>query len=130
MAQQKSQKTFDLYGNLGRDPEPHSIPAKSGVSLAYDEIIDDVVERPYDLPERNFLTLTLATGGYDDKPLRWHYCIDWNGVCFHYRKGDRVKLHGHFEVRTYEQDGEEKTIRQFVVQSAQLLKTKVREEVS
>ena len=129
MAQKNQQDTFNLYGNLGGDPDSHSVPAKSGTSKVYDPILDDVVDRPYDLPERNFLTFSLATGGYDDKPLRWHYCVDWEGVCFRMRKGDNVRLNGYFQNRTYEKDGETKTVRQFVVCSAELLKAKVREEI-
>ena len=129
MTQKNQQATFSLYGNLGGDPEPHSVPAKTGTSTYYDPILDEVVEREYDLPERNFLTFSLATGGYDDKPLRWHYCVDWEGVCFRLRKGDRVKLTGHFQNRSYTKDGETKTVRQFVVGNVEPLKLKVREEV-
>jgi single-stranded DNA-binding protein len=130
MTQKNQQATLSLYGNLGGDPEPHSVPAKSGTRSFYDPIIDDVVEREYQLPERNFLTFSLATGGYGDKPLRWHYCVDWEGLAFRLRKGDRVKLTGYFEKRTYEKDGEQKTVRQFVVVNLEPLKLKVREEVA
>ncbi len=130
MTPKNQQATLSLYGNLGGDPEPHSVLAKSGTRKFYDPIIDDVVEREYQLPERNFLTFSLATGGYGDKPLRWHYCVDWEGLAFRLRKGDRVKLTGYFEKRTYEKDGEKKTVRQFVVVNLEPLKLKVREEVA
>lgn len=89
MAQKNQNDTFSLYGNLGGDPEPHSLPAKTGTRRFYDPILDDVVEREYELPERNFLTFSLATGGYGDKPVRWHYCVDWEGLAFRLRQGDR-----------------------------------------
>jgi single-stranded DNA-binding protein len=130
MTQKSSQDTFSLYGNLGGDPESHSIPAKTGTRKYYDPIIDEVVEREFDLPERNFLTFSLAAGGYGDKPTRWHYCVDWEGVAFRLRKGDRVKLTGSFQTRTYQKDGKTKTMRQFVVVNLEVLKLKVREEAA
>jgi hypothetical protein len=70
MTPKNQQATFSLYGNLGGDPESHTIPAKTGTHRYYDAIIDEMVEREFDLPERNFLTFSLATGGYGDKPIR------------------------------------------------------------
>jgi single-stranded DNA-binding protein len=130
MAQKTQNATFALYGNLGGDPEPHSLPAKTGTRRFYDPILDDMVEREYELPERNFLTFSLATGGYGDKPLRWHYCVDWEGLAFRLRKGDRAKLTGYFQDRTYENDGKAKTVRQFVVVNVEPLKLKAREELA
>jgi single-stranded DNA-binding protein len=127
MTQKTTQDTFSLYGNLGGDPETHSIPAKTGTRKYYDPIIDELVEREFDLPERNFLTFSLATGGYGDKPIRWHYCVDWEGEAFRLRKGDKVKLTGYFQTRTYQKDGETKTLRQFVVVNIEVLKLKVRD---
>jgi single-stranded DNA-binding protein len=127
MTQKTSQATFSLYGNLGGDPEPHSLPAKTGTRRYYDPIIDEMVERDFDLPERNFLTFSLATGGYGDKPIRWHYCVDWEGEAFRLRKGDRVKLTGYFQNRSYQKDGQTKTLRHFVVVGIEVLKLKVRE---
>jgi single-stranded DNA-binding protein len=127
MTQKTQQDTFSLYGNLGGDPEPHTILAKTGTRRYYDPIIDDMVEREFDLPERNFLTFSLATGGYGDKPIRWHYCVDWEGDAFRLRKGDRVKLTGYFQNRSYQKDGATKTVRQFVVVGIELLKLKARE---
>jgi single-stranded DNA-binding protein len=127
MTPKTQQDTFSLYGNLGGDPEPHTIPAKTGTRRYYDPIIDEMLEREFDLPERNFLTFSLATGGYGDKPIRWHYCVDWEGEAFRLRKGDRVKLTGYFQNRSYQKDGEEKTVRQFVVVGIEVLKLRARE---
>ncbi len=55
---------FTLYGNLGDDPKAHSIPAKTFTKMVYDEIIDDAVEKEFTYEERNFLTYSVATGGY------------------------------------------------------------------
>ncbi len=41
MTQKTQQATFSLYGNLGGDPEPHTIPAKTGTSNYYDSILDE-----------------------------------------------------------------------------------------
>ncbi|HET9208743.1 MAG TPA: hypothetical protein VFR03_00005 [Thermoanaerobaculia bacterium] len=130
MTQKNQQPTFSLYGHLGADPEPRSLSAKSGTWRYYDPIVDEMVEKDYELPERNFLTFSLATGGYGDKPLRWHYCVDWEGLGFRLKKGDKVKLTGYFENRSYQKDGETKTLRQFVVVGVELLKLKVREEIA
>ena len=129
MTQTRQQDTITLYGNLGGDPKPRTFPAKKGTRKYYDHIIDDVVEEQFDVPERNFLTYSLATGGYGDKPLRWIYCVDWEGIAFRLRKGDRVRLTGFFQDRTYEKDGELETIRQFVVIDVQPVKFKVRKEI-
>jgi hypothetical protein len=127
MTQKTSQATFSLYGNLGGDPESHSLPAKTGTRRYYDPIIDEMVESDFDLPERNFLTFSVATGGYGDKPIRWHYCVDWEGEAFRLRKGDRGKLTGYFQNRSYQKDRQTKTLRQFVVVGIEVLKLKVRE---
>ena len=88
--------------------------------------------REYDFPEKNFLTFSIAVGGYDDIPLRWIRCVDWEGEAFRFRKGDRVKLRGYFEDRTYvdKKDGETKTSRQFVVLGAELKQLKVRHQAA
>ncbi len=122
---------FTLFGNLGNDPKEHTTPARTVTQFVYDEIIDDPVEREFTFPERNFLTYSVATGGFKDKPLRWIYCFDEEGLAFRARQGDRLKLEGYFETRTYtNDDGEEKTIRQLVVESCQIVRIKVRSEVA
>jgi hypothetical protein len=55
--------------------------------------------------------------------------VDGEGVSFRLRKGDRVKVVGYFQKRSYEKDGETKIVRQFVVVSIEPVKLKVREEV-
>ena len=122
----KPQQMITLYGNLGGDPESRSIPAKTITKLFYDPIADGPVERLITLDEINFLTFSVACGGYDDKPLRWIHCVDWEGRAFRARKGDNVKLVGFFQDRTYTKDGEEKTIRQFVVEGCEIKHMKVR----
>jgi hypothetical protein len=42
--------------------------------------------------------------GYDGKPLRLTYCLNWEGCAFLARKGDGVKLVGYFEDRTSSQE--------------------------
>ena len=122
---------FTLYGNLGDDPKSHSIPAKTFTKMVYDEIIDDAVEKEFNYEERNFLTYSVATGGYEDKPLRWIYCFDSEGCAFRARKGDRLELYGYFEERSYiDKDGEVKTIRQFVVENCRIAFLKVRTQAA
>ena len=50
MASKTPKNTLSLYGNLGGDPEPHTIEAKSGTRSYYDPIIDDAVETSFDFP--------------------------------------------------------------------------------
>ena len=88
MAQNDTKKTLSLYGNLGRDPREHTSPAKSGTRRYYDAVIDDMVEEDYNYPETHFLTYSIATGGYNDRPLRWHNCVDWEGEGFRLCTGD------------------------------------------
>jgi single-stranded DNA-binding protein len=123
---------FHLYCNLGGDPEEHTSPAKRGTAKVYDPILDDAVEKEFDYPEVNFLTYSVCTGGYDDKPLRWHSCVDWEGVAFRARKGDGLRLLGQFQIRTYldKDTGEPKTIRQFVVADCTIVHWKVREQAA
>ena len=125
-------KNLTLYGNLGADPENRSIPARTGTYNHYDPIIDDVVEREYAFPETNFLTYSICTGGYNDIPERWHYCVDWEGEAFRARKGDRVKLVGQFQTRSYndKKTGEKKSVRQFVVVSCEIQRVNARSEVA
>lgn len=131
MTKKQNQQTLSLYGNLGADPKSHSLPARSGIAMVYDAILDEVVEREYQQPERNFLTFSVAVGGYGDIPTRWINCVDWEGCAFRVRKGDRVKLTGYFEDRTYtDKNGETKTGRQFVVLGASLVKLKTRHEAA
>jgi single-stranded DNA-binding protein len=121
-------KRFTLYGNLGGDPEARTIPAKQLQKDVYDEVTDGPVTKLIDLPERNFLTFSVATGGYDDVPKRWINCVDWEGCGFRARKGDKVELFGFFEDRTYTtRDGEQKTVRQYVVENCQIKFMKCRE---
>jgi len=120
-----------VFGNLGGNPEDRSIPAKVFTKKVYDAMIDDVVEKETTLPERNFLVFSVACGGYDDVPLRWINCVDWDGHAFRARKGDTVELYGFFEDRTYKnQAGETKTARQFVVENCWIRKMKIRDTVS
>jgi single-stranded DNA-binding protein len=129
MTQKSQQDTIILYGNLGGDPKERTLKAKSGTRKYYDHIIDDVVEQDFNFPEVNFLTYSLATGGYGEKPLRWIFCVDWEGIGFRLRKGDHVRLKGFFQNRTYEKDGLLKDIRQFVVTDAQPITFKVRQQI-
>ena len=126
----KPQQLITLYGNLGADPESRSFPAKTITKQVYDPITDGPVERLITLDEVNFRTFSVACGGYDDKPLRWINCVDWEGCAFRARKGDNVKLVGYFEDRTYTKDGEQKTTRQFVVEGCEIKRMKIREAVA
>ncbi len=129
MKNQTTPNLITLYGNMGGDPEPRRFESKTITKTVYDPVTDGQVERTYTVDEVNFLTFSVACGGYGDKPLRWIPCVDWEGVAFRARKGDQVKILGYFEIRTYKdkKDGnKEKTMRQFVVKNFEIRKYKIR----
>jgi single-stranded DNA-binding protein len=126
----KNVEIITLYGNLGGDPEVHEIPEQTGTRPVYDPIIDEVVEKPFTRKAREFRTFSLAVKTKEMDEPRWHRCIDWNNESRLLRKGDRVKLLGYFEVRTYEKDGETKRHRQLVVKSINLERAKLNHEAA
>lgn len=111
-----------LYGTLGADPEPRSLPARSGSLHVYDPKTDQVIERRFEIPELNFLSYSVATGGTGDQPVRWVSCFDPEGEAFRLRQGNRVEIQGYFEDRSYGKGDKRRTVRQFVVVSAALAK--------
>lgn len=124
-------KTVTLFGNLGKDPQLRQVAPKEVTMDVYDPIVDDVVERTFMTEPREFLTYSIAV---QSKEMReqgleaaWIYCVDWESLGKTYRKGDRIRVRGHFEERTYTdtKTGEDKTIKQFVVAETKLEKMKV-----
>lgn len=123
-----SPKRCTLIGHLGHDPERRTIPAKQEIKTVYDPVADGPVDKVIDLPERNFLTYSVACNIDRDTPARWINCVDWEGEAWRARQGDKVELTGYFEQRSYtNKQGERKTVRQFVVQSYRMLRMKTRE---
>ncbi len=122
---------FTVYGNMGSDPTERTIEARTCTKTVFNPVIDGPEERTWEQPEINFLTFSVATGGYDDKPLVWIPCVDWDGFALRSRKGDQVEVNGYFEFRTYtdKRSGQEKTIRQLVVTNFRIRKPKIRHEV-
>jgi single-stranded DNA-binding protein len=123
-----SKATITLYGNVGADPETHTIPSKEVTKEVYDPIIDEVVERQYTAPERevrNFSIAVSAKQDDDEVVTRWIRCEDWKGLSKLIGKGDRVKVKGYFKVRPYEKDGERKTSRSFVVEELNIERLKL-----
>ena len=102
-------KILILSGHLGEDPEPRRLLAKLETGSVYDPVSDQVVKRIVRTPTLNFFACALATGGYDDRPLYWHSCVDRDGVGFRLRKGDRGRLTGYFHDRSYVGIGQPRT---------------------
>ena len=95
-------KIVTLFGNVGKDPEIRPIPGKEVTRWVYDEVVDAVVEKTFDLPERELRTFSIAINYRDpetqeEMPARWKYCEDWKGFCAAnlVRQGDRVQLTGY-----------------------------------
>ncbi len=113
-----------LFGNLGGTPDVRTLPAQDTSRHEYDPVKDQVVQKPIHREERQFRTFSLAVRTKEMDEPRWIPCIDWNNDSRLFQKGDRVRLTGFFQVRTYEKDGETRRLRQFVVKTATLERAK------
>jgi single-stranded DNA-binding protein len=127
-----SKTTITLYGNVGADPETHTIPGKEMTKKVYDPVTDDIVEREYTTPEREVRTFSIAVNYKQDGKVltRWIRCDDWTGLSALVSTSDRVRLKGYFKVRSYEKDGEPKSVRIFVVKDLKIERSKVRSEAA
>jgi single-stranded DNA-binding protein len=114
-----------LFGNLGATPQVRTLPAQDTTRHVYDPLTDQVVQKSIHREARQFRTLSLAVRLKDMDEPRWILCIDWNNESRLFQKGDRVRLTGFFQVRTYEKDGETRRLRQFVVKTATLERAKI-----
>jgi single-stranded DNA-binding protein len=114
-----------LFGNLGGNPDVRILPAQETSRPVYDPATDQVVEKPFTREEREFRTFSIAVSTKEMEEPRWIRCVDWNNLSRLFQKGDRVRLTGFFQVRTYEKDGETRRVRQFVVQTATLERAKI-----
>jgi len=114
-----------LFGNLGATPEVRTLPAQDTTRPVYDPLSDQVVQKSIHREARQFRTLSLAVRLKEMDEPRWIPCIDWNNESRLFQKGDRVRLTGFFQVRTYEKDGETRRLRQFVVKTATLERAKI-----
>jgi single-stranded DNA-binding protein len=114
-----------LFGNLGATPEVRTSPAQDTTRHVYDPLSDQVVEKSIHREARQFRTLSLAVRRKEMDEPRWIPCVDWNNDSRLFQKGDRVRLTGFFQVRTYEKAGETRRIRQFVVKTATLERAKI-----
>ena len=114
-----------LFGNLGGTPEVRTIPAQDTTRHVYDPLTDQVVEKSIQREARPFRTFSLAVRFKEMDEPRWIPCVDWSNESRLFQKGDRVRLTGFFQVRTYEKDGETRRFRQFVVKTATLERAKI-----
>jgi single-stranded DNA-binding protein len=123
-----SKATITLYGNVGADPETHTIPGKQVRKEVYDPIIDDVVEREFTTLDRQVRTFSIAVSAKKDEDseavTRWIRCDDWKGLSKLVATGDRVRVKGYFKFRRYEKDGVTKTARTFVVEDLKVERLK------
>jgi single-stranded DNA-binding protein len=120
-----------IFGNLGSDPEVKTIAAKTVTREAYNPATDDVEERTFTTPARTFLVFSIGVNGTDGDGApftNWIRCVDWHSQAESYRTGDRVRVTGFFKIRNYIQEGEAKSIREFVVVETRLERKKAQEE--
>jgi single-stranded DNA-binding protein len=112
-----------LFGNLGADPETHTLNGRTVSQEVYDIVTDQVVVREHTTAERQIRTVSLAVNGKDgngDEILRWHRLVDFANYLTDCRKGDRLKVTGYFRDRTYFKNGEERSIRELVLTAAEI----------
>jgi single-stranded DNA-binding protein len=119
-----------LFGNLGGTPEVRTIPAQDITRHVYDPLTDQVFEKSIHREARPFRTFSLAVRLKEMDEPRWIPCVDWSNESRLFQKGDRVRLTGFFQVRTYEKDGETRRVRQFVVKTATLERAKIQIDVA
>ena len=120
-----SNPILTLFGNLGATPETRTLPAQEITRPVYDPATDQVVEKTLSRDAREFRTFSLAVSTKEMEEPRWIRCVDWNNDSRLFQKGDRVRLTGFFQIRTYEKDGETRRVRQFVVKTATLERAKL-----
>jgi single-stranded DNA-binding protein len=117
-----------LFGNLGGTPDLREIPAQDISRHVYDPATDQVVEKTFFREAREFRTFSLAVSTKEMEEPRWIRCVDWTNESRLFQKGDRVRLTGFFQIRTYEKDGETRRVRQFVLKTATLERAKLQVE--
>jgi len=120
-----SQRTprITVYGNLGADPETRTLKGRTVPKEYYDFAKDEVVTEVHTTKERQIRTASLAVNGRDEhgeEITRWHRLVDFEEHLAACHKGDRLKVTGYFRDRSYRKDGEEKTIRELIVASAEV----------
>jgi len=120
-----SNPILTLFGNLGGNPDLRILPAQETSRHVYDPATDQVVEKKISQEAREFRTFSLAVSTKEMEEPRWIRCVDWNNESRLFQKGDRVRLTGFFQIRTYEKDGETRRVRQFVVKTATLERAKL-----
>jgi len=121
-----SQRTPEVYlfGNLGADPETRTLRARSTAREADDPIGDATISAA-----RQIRTVSIAVNAEDADGHRithWHRLVDFADHLAASRKGDRLKVRGSFRTRTYTQNGELKSIREFLVTEVSVLKLRFR----
>jgi single-stranded DNA-binding protein len=112
-----------LFGNLGADPETHTLNGRTVSREVYDIALDDVVVREHTTAERQIRTVSFAVNGKDgdgEEIVRWHRLVDFADYLTGCQKGDRLKVTGYFRDRAYVKDGEEKSIRELILTAAEI----------
>ena len=120
-----SNPILTLFGNLGGNPDLRILPAQETSRHVYDPATDQVVEKAFFREAREFRTFSLAVSTKEMEEPRWIRCVDWTNESRLFQKGDRVRLTGFFQIRTYEKDGDTRRVRQFVVKTATLERAKL-----
>jgi single-stranded DNA-binding protein len=120
-----SQRTpqFTVFGNLGADPETHTLKGRTVTQERYDIATDEVVVQEHTTDERQIHTASLAVNGRneDGKDItRWHRLVDFGEHLANCHKGDRLKVTGFFRERTYLKDGETKSLRELIVTASEI----------
>ena len=113
-----------LFGNLGGDPETKTLRPRSGAREAAEPGGDDTISAAHENRTANIAVNAEDALGH--RVTHWHRLVDFAGHLAAYRKGDRLKVRGSFRTRTYTQNGQRKSIREFLVTEVSVLKLRFR----
>jgi single-stranded DNA-binding protein len=126
---QTAKKFFTVYGNLGaQDPRTHQTNPREREIHRFDPVTEGLKTFTINPQAKTFRTFQIAVNSKDKSvPTRWIPCIDWSDETKLFRSGDRVRIHGYFQLRIFTgQDGHERRVQQLVVVNAGLEKAKIR----
>ena len=126
-------QTSTLIGYLGRTPEIRDTATCTVEVERYNEVAEGTDTFEYETHSREYAVFSVAThtGHGDSRSTTWNRCILWNADRLEHRHlriakaGERVEVKGRWETYTFtDQNGQERTGRQLVVESFRVLQHK------
>jgi single-stranded DNA-binding protein len=128
--------SITLIGYLGKDREIRQTQERTFTASHYNAVAEMKEEYDVRVPPRDFIRLSLATREEGNSAPTWHQLVVWSPDHRGFRnirlarKGDLVKVTGRLDTFRYTKDGRTQELQQIVVETFQLLKLKIRHEIS